>query len=947
MNRDEGTLARGCCLAGGWLLLSREKRAMQVSRTPSGAAGVRRGRSGVLSLFTLFLCVAIAAVGLTTASILGTSTAASANPGTPGVTQPGVPVYSEDFSATSAAGAPIQIGNYVGGSAALNEQYKADAAWSPGAQACNGWILRQGTPVPANLTVLALPQIGVVANNDQCARNTAFTDLGNMAYAMGIYQGMTVAQAQANQILSEYTNSTSGTQAAGVQLETKSTIPAIAGHFYAISGIFGETNCLSPASQAQQKFSILVNGVATVVGQNLDPCTDTSAQTINGINIAKLQSGAIQVPLTGTPTLGLRVENTQANGAGNDVGFDLPQLVDVTPQLDKSFSPVTITQGGSTTLTYTVTNTSDLQAKNGWHFVDNLPTGLSASGPFGGSCVRTASSVTAGTVDVTGNLAAGSASCTITVTVTSNTPGNYNNSGCVANNGTAIPNCTNNFPTITGINPPGTAPLTVLPVVDLSITKSANLAQYTPGSPITYTVTAHNNGPSDAINAVLTDPLPASITGATWTCAVTALGTANLPPTTGPTKCGAASGTGNITDTVRINTGGTLTYTITGTVSLATTGNLVNKATIVPAATTTIPNMPGGGPNPVAGSTTSVTTVDTNCPPNPGAGCSATVTAPPLPGVWNVAKTATVNGTTPATNVVQGGDVITYTVKATGVSGLSSNAVLTDNLTNVLDDATFVSGSATLTVGGAAPVAVPDPVAPGNILTTGKFNLAPGVLAVLQYQVTVKAGVWNKQLINVVTGSGDTAPTTCAVGVTPVAAVCTTTHVTPAKVLIAKIGESGKAVWVPMDGSSWAVFNDNAGQQGTAYTGTGVTAVVPAATGQFQLQNIPVGTYWLTETAAPAGFNLLAEPVQFTIAANGAVTIGKGAGGGVVTAADTDGDGIFTITVRDVPALKMPASGGTGTAPFMAGGSVLLLAAGALFVTAQYRRRRSIGSESQ
>ncbi|MBW4096313.1 MAG: hypothetical protein HIU81_13590, partial [Acidobacteria bacterium] len=189
-----------------------------------------------MSLFTLFLCVAIAAIGLTTASMLSTSTPASANPGTPGVTQPGVPLYSEDFSATSAAGAPIQVGNYVGAAAAQNEQYKADAAWSPGAQACNGWILRQGTPVPVNGTVLALPQIGVVTNNDQCNRNTAFFDLGNMAYAMGIYQGMTVAQAQANQILSEYTNSTTGVQAAGVQLETRTAIPAIAGHFYAVSG---------------------------------------------------------------------------------------------------------------------------------------------------------------------------------------------------------------------------------------------------------------------------------------------------------------------------------------------------------------------------------------------------------------------------------------------------------------------------------------------------------------------------------------------------------------------------------------------------------------------------------------------------------------------------------------------------------------------------------------
>ncbi|MFP3686285.1 hypothetical protein SB847_21510, partial [Bacillus sp. SIMBA_026] len=84
----------------------------------------------------------------------------------------------------------------------------------------------------------------------------------------------------------------------------------------------------------------------------------------------------------------------------------------------------------------------------------------------------------------------------------------------------------------------------------------------------------------------------------------------NLTPA-GPTACNAASGTGSISGAVRINTGGTLTYTVKGTVALGTTGNIANTATIVPAAQSSVPNMPGGGPNPVAGSTTQVPTVDT------------------------------------------------------------------------------------------------------------------------------------------------------------------------------------------------------------------------------------------------------------------------------------------------------------------------------------------------
>ncbi|MGX9898988.1 LPXTG cell wall anchor domain-containing protein [Arthrobacter sp. SA17] len=98
--------------------------------------------------------------------------------------------------------------------------------------------------------------------------------------------------------------------------------------------------------------------------------------------------------------------------------------------------------------------------------------------------------------------------------------------------------------------------------------------------------------------------------------------------------------------------------------------------------------------------------------------------------------------------------------------------------------------------------------------------------------------------------------------------------------------------------------------------------------------------YWLEETVAPDGFSLLAEPVQFTVGADGVITLGQGEGGGVVTTADVDADGIFLITVRDVPALKMPETGGTGHWPFAFAGSALLLVAFVLS-SGSIRRRRN------
>ncbi len=98
----------------------------------------------------------------------------------------------------------------------------------------------------------------------------------------------------------------------------------------------------------------------------------------------------------------------------------------------------------------------------------------------------------------------------------------------------------------------------------------------------------------------------------------------------------------------------------------------------------------------------------------------AEIKAPPP--AWKIKKTATVNGTVPANGSVMPGQTINYAVTATSLSGIITGVILKDNLADVLDNATFVPGSATLTIGTGTPIPVANPVAPFNNTHYGRFH---------------------------------------------------------------------------------------------------------------------------------------------------------------------------------------------------------------------------------
>ena len=121
---------------------------------------------------------------------------------------------------------------------------------------------------------------------------------------------------------------------------------------------------------------------------------------------------------------------------------------------------------------------------------------------------------------------------------------------------------------------------------DIGITKTVSAARVRRGQPVTYTIVVSNNdiNPVAAGNQApsipgtdapdITDTFPSQLTGATWTCLASVGST-----------CPALTGTGNIAVTggYSLLPGGTLTYTVTGTVAnnAACNATVTNTATAV------------------------------------------------------------------------------------------------------------------------------------------------------------------------------------------------------------------------------------------------------------------------------------------------------------------------------------------------------------------------------
>jgi uncharacterized repeat protein (TIGR01451 family) len=249
-----------------------------------------------------------------------------------------------------------------------------------------------------------------------------------------------------------------------------------------------------------------------------------------------------------------------AGVAIDDVSVTACRLLSADLQITKTDGVATAVPGGSVTYTITASNAGP-DTVLGATIADTFPAVLTCSwtcvGAGGGTCTT---GPVAGNINDAVDLPSGAsvtytANCSIDPAAT----GSLSNTATVSS-AIADPNPANNSATDTD---------TLTPQADLVITKTDGLAAASPGQAITYTIVASNPGLSNAPSNTVADTFPAALTGASWTCVGAGGGTCTAGPTAG-----------NINDVVNLPAGGSVTYTVNGTIDGAFLGLLSNTATV-------------------------------------------------------------------------------------------------------------------------------------------------------------------------------------------------------------------------------------------------------------------------------------------------------------------------------------------------------------------------------
>ncbi len=324
--------------------------------------------------------------------------------------------------------------------------------------------------------------------------------------------------------------------------------------------------------------------VAPTLTGTANTSTTIGASSV-GVNVG--QACVITFTVRGT-TLGAKTNNAASMTVAGATNSVTPQLVTVEQaSLDKAFNPVSIAVGGTSTLTFTLSNAAGNPPQAGIAFTDNLPGNVRVAAapnvltncPSGGAFAAPGFTVTAAAGSALATVSAASigngvASCDVRVDVTSAIGGVYTNDAASISGTANVTNAvTSRTLTVTGGAP--------------SVAKAFAPSPVAAGSPSTLTITLTNpNTSAAALSAALVDMFPVPVVvaptpNAGTTCsgsgAVTAAsgtGSVSLPATRSiPAAVGATPGTCTITVDVVSSIGGTFGNTIAANALQTSNGN--------------------------------------------------------------------------------------------------------------------------------------------------------------------------------------------------------------------------------------------------------------------------------------------------------------------------------------------------------------------------------------
>lgn len=168
--------------------------------------------------------------------------------------------------------------------------------------------------------------------------------------------------------------------------------------------------------------------------------TDNAVGTLNAGDLGIRLSGGAMAAGVSSCQITIRIksdtpgsylnDNLRISGLAGGVTANVNDTLNVSgTTLTKAFSPTSIATGGTSTLTFTITNGASNPSQNGLAFIDTLPANVTVIGPVSATqCNGTVSSSGASNITFSvGALALGDTSCTISVTVTSSVGGSYTN----------------------------------------------------------------------------------------------------------------------------------------------------------------------------------------------------------------------------------------------------------------------------------------------------------------------------------------------------------------------------------------------------------------------------------------------------------------------------------------------------------------------------------------